>query len=90
MGASKNYIKRLDLTESSKNLLNFTAGDLIPLLEKKTKLTHVKQQAFEYYSATTKELFQVHITVTRDETDFLEFLEVEEMTTHKSNITKKQ
>lgn len=71
--------ERRELTKSCTDLLEFTAGDLIPQLEKNQKLIHVKQQAFDYYSDKTKEHFQVQITVTRSEGDFLDFLQVEEM-----------
>lgn len=77
-----NKKERRELTQSCKNLLEFAAGDLIPMLEKKKDLLYVKQQAFDYYSGITKEHYQVQVTVTRDKDDFLEFLQVEEMRLH--------
>jgi hypothetical protein len=71
--------KRLELTKCEKDLLNFSAADLIPMLNEKTKLLHVKQTAFQYYSEKTKEIFQVQVTVTRDETAFLDDFTTEEM-----------
>jgi hypothetical protein len=60
-------------------LLEFSAGDLIPMLEKKKKLLHVRQKAFQYYSEKNKEFYEVHVTVTRNENDFLEDFTTEEM-----------
>lgn len=71
--------ERRELTSSCKDLLDFSAGYLIPMLEKNESLTHVKQQAFDYYSPKTKEIYQVQVTVTRQESDFLEPFQTEEM-----------
>ena len=60
-------------------MLEFSAGDLIPMLEKKKKLLHVRQKAFQYYSEKNKEFYEVHVTVTRNENDFLEDFTTEEM-----------
>ena len=79
-----NKKERRELTKSCTDLLEFTAGDLIPMLENKPKLVHVKQEAFGYYSEKTKEHFQVQIVVTRAEHDFLDFLQVEEMSEYGS------
>lgn len=40
-------------------------------------LRHVRQSAFDLYLAETNEAVQVHVMITRDETDFLGFLETE-------------
>ena len=71
--------ERRELTKSCTDLLEFSAGDLIPMLEKNKKLHHVRQQAFEYYSEKNKEFYQIHVTVTRNESDFLEPFQTEEM-----------
>jgi|GEM_PF-6587979 len=75
--------KRLELNDSEKSLLLFSAGDLIPMLKENPKLVHVKQGAFDCYIPQTKETFQVQVTVTRCESDFLEPFETEEMSQYK-------
>lgn len=70
---------RLELRQTEKDLLNFSAGDLIPMLEEKTQLLHVKQKAFGHYCEKTKEFFQVQVIVTRDQIDFLDDFYTEEM-----------
>lgn len=77
-------LKRAELSKSSKDLLEFTAGDLIPKLSANKRLQHVKQSAFDHYNKETKEHFQVHVTVTRHESDFLEFLQTEEISAYGS------
>jgi hypothetical protein len=72
--------KRLELSQTEKDLLQFSAGDLIPMLEEKTKLHHVKQTAFQHYCKNTNEFFHVQVIVTRNESDFLEDFVTEEMT----------
>jgi hypothetical protein len=71
--------RRLELRKTEKDLLQFSAGDLIPRLEEKPNLHHVKQTAFQYYCEKTKEFFQVQVIVTRNESDFLEDFVTEEM-----------
>lgn len=71
--------KRIELNDSEKSLLQFCAGDLIPELKSKKDLIHVKQCAFDYYEAKSKETFQVQVTVTRNKSDFLEAFQTEEM-----------
>ena len=80
--------ERRQLTKSCTDLLEYSAGDLIPMLEAEKELLHVKQSAFEYYSAETEEVFQVHVTVTRSESDFLEFMQIEHLApyVHKSSV----
>lgn len=70
---------RLELRQSEKDLLQFSAGDLIPMLEAEKNLAHVKQTAYRYYSPKTKEYFDVQVTVTRNKSDFLEPFTTEEM-----------
>lgn len=74
-------IKRVKLHNSEMKLLEVTAGDLIPILKKNKKLSHVRQSAFGYYEKDSNEFWQVHVIVTRNKSDFLEFLQTEEMTT---------
>jgi hypothetical protein len=71
--------KRLELNESEKSLLLFSAGDLIPMLQGNKELVHVKQGAYDYYDSASKETFQVQVTVTRRTDDFLEPFQTEEM-----------
>lgn len=71
--------QRRTLTKSCLDLLEYSAGDLIPMLEQNKKLHHVKQQAFEYYSEKNKEFYQVQVIVTRHSSDFLEAFQTEEM-----------
>lgn len=75
---------RVQLDKNSKDLLEFSAGGLIPMLAKNPKLQHVKQSAFDYYNDETKEHYQVQVIVTRHEDDFLEFLQTEEMSAYGS------
>lgn len=70
---------REKLNDQEKTLLEITAGDLIPQLRENKKLIHVKQMAYGYYDKETKEEWQVQVLITRSVPDFLEFLEVEEM-----------
>lgn len=75
--------KRLkQLNESETSLLDVTTRDLIPALIAAPSLVHVKQAAFDYYNADTKEHFQVQVVVTRNKEDFLEFLQIEEMSNY--------
>lgn len=64
--------KRLKLDENSIKLLEFTAGDLIPILESKPDLAYVQETAFAHYSELNNEELQVQITVTRVKSDFLD------------------
>lgn len=76
-------IQRKELNESEKSLLMFSAGDLIPMLQDNRDLLHVKQGAFDCYIPETGETYQVQVTVTRDQNDFLEPFETEEMSGYK-------
>lgn len=70
---------RIQFGDNEKLLLQYSAGDLIPMLADNKKLLHVRQSSFDYYNKETEEHFQVHVMVTRDEKDFLDFLQTEEM-----------
>jgi len=76
--------KRVELTQSCKDLLQYSAGDLIPMLAADKKLKHVRQSAFQYYNSETNEYYQVHVLVTRDQNDFLEAFQTEEMSAYGS------
>jgi hypothetical protein len=76
--------ERVELTQSCKDLLQYSAGDLIPMLAADKKLLHVRQSAFTWYNPDTKEEYQVHVTVTRDESDFLEPFQTETMSAYGS------
>lgn len=52
---------------------------MISALSGNSELSHVKQMAFGYYNSEQKEHYQVQVTVTRREDDFLDDFEVEEM-----------
>jgi len=75
--------ERETLDNSATTLLIVTAGDLIPMLRNAPDLIHVRQSAFDYYDKENDEHWQVQITVTRKESDFLEFLQTEEMSEYK-------
>lgn len=79
MAQKEKKLKRKELNDSEKSLLQFSAGDLIPMLQAKKKLLHVKQGAFDCYIPETGETYQVQVTVTRDQKDFLEPFQTEEM-----------
>lgn len=70
---------RLPLNDTQKALLQFSAGDLIPMLKEQPDQRHVRQMAFEHYDADTKQFWQVHVLVTRYQDDFLEPFQTEEM-----------
>lgn len=76
--------ERVELTKSCKDLLEYSAGDLIPMLAADKKLLHVRQSAFTWYNPETKEEYQVHVTVTRNGRDFLEAFQTEEMSAYGS------
>ena len=71
--------KRQELTQTCKNLLEYSAGDLIPILAANKNLLHVKQSGFDFYNKETEEHYQVQVLVTRNESDFLEAFETLEM-----------
>ena len=67
------------LSPDQSNLLNATILDLVHQITdpENAELKHVRQSAFDMYLKETGETVQVHVTVTRDENDFLEFLQTE-------------
>lgn len=67
----------LKATETA--LLDVTVRDLVPELTKMPTLRHVRQMAFEYYDPELNQNYQVHVLVTRDQDDFLEPFQTEEM-----------
>ena len=71
--------ERMELRKTEKDLLEFSAGDLIPMLENDKKAIHYKQTAFIYYSEKRKEIFEVQVTVTRHVNNFLEPFQIEQM-----------
>ena len=70
----------MELTNNQKLILESIATKLIPSLKEDTEICHVREMAFGHYSKETDEHFQIQVTVTRDESDFLDPFEVEEMT----------
>lgn len=67
------------LTEQQKALVESTFKDLRTQIvdPENSELCHVRQSAFDLYLPETGESVQVHITITRDENDFLDFLQTE-------------
>ena len=72
--------EKIELTKSCKQLIESSAVDLISAIVENKKASHVRQSSFNYYSSETKEHYQVHVLVVRDERDFLGGLEIEEIT----------
>lgn len=69
----------MNLTENKKKLLEATVSGLLGYLGNNKDLLHVRQSAFDTVLPETNETVQVQVTVTRDKTDFLDFLQTEEM-----------
>ena len=65
--------------ENEITLLTITAKDLIKKLKEEKDLIHLRETAYMVYSEETKEEFQVQITVTRRQSDFLEPFQTENM-----------
>ena len=74
-----------NIDENGKFLLLKSAEELIKELSANDKLSHVKQTAFEHYDKKRKETVHVQVTVTRDENDFLEPFQTEEMKRYQPN-----
>lgn len=72
-----------ELTKVEKDLLEGSTKKLLEYLEDEEDVIHFKEMAFGYYSNKTKEEFQVQIIVTRNNSDFLEAFEIEEMKSYK-------
>lgn len=71
--------KKVSINETNVSLLAISAGEMLAELPMRPELRHLRQNAFDYYNENTKEYYQVHVTVTRDEGDFLEAFQTEEM-----------
>lgn len=67
------------LSPDQASLLNATIQDLLHQIKEpeNSELKHVRQSAFDMYLPEKGETVQVHVTITRDENDFLDFLETE-------------
>jgi hypothetical protein len=61
-----------ELNKDQLELLNLIAKDTIKDLDNVPDIRSSRQLAFEYFSKETKEIFQVQIVVSRDESDRLE------------------
>jgi len=70
--------KRIELGDTEINLLKVSAGDLIQALQaEENHVLNVKQTAFEYYDDKSGQVFQVQLTVTRSEHEFIPFFTTE-------------
>lgn len=71
----------MELTENQKLLLASTISELSTEIQNpdNSDLRHVRQCAFDLFLPDTNESVQVQITITRDESDYLGFLETEHM-----------
>lgn len=67
------------LSDDQKFLLEKTTIDLVEMMkeEENLELCSIKQYAYEMYDSASGQTWQVQITVTRDESDFLDFLQSE-------------
>lgn len=70
------------MEENEQALINASVRDLIPMLISNKELCHVRQSSFDHYVSETGEIFQVQVTVTRDESEFLDFLETEALSNY--------
>lgn len=71
--------KIISLKPDEIKLLQISAAELCVMLEEKPELSHVKQNAYTYWSEKEKAEYQVQVTVTRRQDDFLEDFQTEEM-----------
>jgi len=71
----------MKLESQSLNLLKLTTENLMVMLSQDNSLKHVRQNAFD--DLIGDENIQIHVLVTRDNDDFLEFLQTEEMREYK-------
>lgn len=67
-----------EVTQDEIKLLVISSSELCDMLDNRRDLHHVRQNAYEYLSPNG-EVFQVQVTVTRREDDFLEAFQTEEM-----------
>jgi hypothetical protein len=67
------------MSDDEKFLLQKTTEDLVKEMRNpdNSQLSHVKQYAYEMWDSDSGQTWQVQITVTRDEADFLGFLQIE-------------
>jgi len=74
-----NHIKRnkMKITETQSELLHRSVKELVKELSANADFSQVKQMAFGYYNQPTKENFEIQITVTRIEDDFMDPISVE-------------
>lgn len=70
-----------ELSKDEKSLLEISVKDLIKRLTENSRIAYVKQSAFDYWSKESIEQFQIQVTVTREESDFLDPFQTEECTT---------
>jgi hypothetical protein len=69
----------IQLKQSEIELLKMSASALIAHLKEWKDLLHAKQTAYEFYCRETNETFHVQVSVTRDETEFLDAFQTEEL-----------
>lgn len=85
MAVKKRYkMDAIKLSVLDKRLLECSVCELIPALVMNEGLLHVKQTAFSYFNQNKGEFFQVQVTVTRDESAFLEAFQTEELSEYKN------
>ncbi|SEI39702.1 hypothetical protein SAMN05216327_101220 [Dyadobacter sp. SG02] len=67
------------LRENQEILLKQTVINLLKEIQDpaNSELLHMRQSAFDMFLPETNDSVQVQVTVTRDENDFLDFLETE-------------
>ena len=64
--------KLIELGETETKLLIHAASELIPILqEEENHVLNVKQAAFDYFDMNSGQIFQVQVTVTRSEHEFI-------------------
>lgn len=63
------------------SLLEMTTKDLLKEIQENPTASHVKQKAFQHLTIKNEEI-QIQITVTRDESDFLEDFQTEVMNSY--------
>lgn len=78
----------LEITESLKDMLKFQVVEACKLLIKDKEVLHIRKKAFDQLLLDEKETVQVHILVTRDQSDFLDDFQTEEMNQFQSTFTK--
>lgn len=66
------FPNRLSLRKTEVDLLTYCAGDMIPEIKTDPGVKELRQLAFQHWDTEREEEVQVHVIVTRDETEFLE------------------